>query len=131
MTQQAARKFSPIFVATITPASIEVRTSAKGDEYVVCKGAEFTRNGQDVQTRTAMAFGQSASTVRDLLVEGKPVELAVQFDGGTVKMIGAPRPAQIEANDSKPAKRPMSKKLLQACIEASGFDQNDRYDVAA
>jgi hypothetical protein len=128
MTQQAARKFSPIFVATITPASIEVKTSSKGDEYVLCAGAKFERNGHDAETRTVMAFGQSAQDVRQLLDEGKPVELAVQFNGGTIKAIGAPRPRQAAAAErQRSPKSDMPADLLQACIDAGGFDQNDRF----
>lgn len=133
MTQQAARKFSPIFVATITPATIEVKTSSKGAEYVRCAGAKFERDGHEPQIRTVMAFGQSAMDIRKLLDEGKPVELAVQFDGGTIKAIGTPRPRQAAAAvaQRKAKSRRMPAALLQACIESGGFDQNARFDQAA
>lgn len=133
MTQRTARKFSPIFVATVTPASIETKKASNGDEYLICRSATFSRPGHEPEARTLMAFGQSAQSVRDLLNAGTPVELAVQFNGGTVKMIGAPRPAQAKAADAVVSAKPrrMSKAMLQACVEASGYDQNDRYDVAA
>lgn len=129
MIPQTARKFSPIFVATITPTSIETKTSAGGADYLICTGARFERPGQDPQTRTVMAFGQSAIDVRELMAAGKPVELAVQFDGGTIKAIGAPRERQ-KTPDAK-SEKAMPKQLLLACIEASGYDQNQRFDEAA
>jgi hypothetical protein len=129
MIPQTARKFSPIFVATVTPTSIETKTSNGGADYLICTGARFERPGQDPQTRTVMAFGQSAIDVRELMAAGQPVELAVQFDGGTIKAIGAPRERQkAPATNSSKA---MPKQLLLACIEASGYDQNERFDEAA
>lgn len=129
MIPQTARKFSPIFVATITPTSIETKQSKDGAAYLLCSGARFERPGQEPQTRTVMAFGQSAKDVRDMLAAGKPVELAVQFNGGTVKVIGAPRERQAAA--AVKAKAAMPEQLLHACIDAGGFDQNDRFDEAA
>ena len=135
MTPNTARKFSPIFVATITPASIENKVSAGGANYLLCAGARFERPGQDAQTRTVMAVGQSAHDVRQLLAVGKPVELAVQFDGGTVKVVGTPRERQAAAAraeaEAAPARRQrMPKQLLLACIDAGGFDQNQRFESA-
>lgn len=134
MTPQTARKHSPIFVATITPGTIETKTSKGGAEYLLCAGARFERRDQEPQTRTVMAFGQSATVVRDLLTAGEPVELAVQFDGGTVKVIGAPRERQAAAaaKPAKPAKpapkrSAMPRQLLLACIDAAGYDQNRSY----
>jgi hypothetical protein len=96
-TTAARAPFRPIFAATITPAGIEALTSVKGKGYIKMQGAQVSRNGGEPTTRTVMAFGKSADAVRDLLVEGKPVELAVQFDGGTVKIIGEVRaPATAE-----------------------------------
>ena len=39
------------------------------------RGARFERSGQEPQTRTVMAFGPSAKDIRDLLAEGRPVDL--------------------------------------------------------
>ena len=132
MIPQTARKFSPIFVATITPTSIETKQSKDGAAYLLCSGARFERPGQEPQTRTVMAFGQSANDVRDMLAAGKPVELAVQFNGGTVKVIGAPRERQAAvAAKVKAQTKAMPEQLLLACIEAGGFDQNERFADAA
>ncbi len=83
--------FRPIFNATVTPGdSIENLKSATGTDYIkMTDAAVQTTNGSS--QRTVMAFGKSAEDVRDLLVSGEPVELAVQYDGGSVKVIGRPR----------------------------------------
>ncbi|WP_162815036.1 hypothetical protein [Erythrobacter aureus] len=94
MTAPTARRFTPVFVATITATSIETKVSGTGADYLICTDAEFLREGQAPQSRTVMAFGHSVEKVRDLLSSGQPVELAVQFDGGTIKALGAPRPKQ-------------------------------------
>src|SRR3546814_13442249 len=73
MIPQTARKFSPIFVATITPESIEIKKSHDGADYLLCSGAKFERPGQEAQTRTVMAFGRSAADVHKPLTTGKPV----------------------------------------------------------
>ncbi len=95
-TAAAAPKstFKPIFTATITPASIEALTSATGTPYLKMTGANVAREGKEDQTRTVMAFGKSVDDVRDMLVEGQPAEVAAQYDGGTVKIIGQVRERQ-------------------------------------
>src|SRR3546814_11557894 len=131
MIPQTARKFSPIFVATSTPGSIEIKKSRDGADYLLCSGAKFDRPGQEAQTRTVMAFGRSAADVHKLLTTGKPVELDVQFNGGTIKVIGTPRERQ--AATSKPTTRAhsMPKQLLPDCIDAADFDPNERSHEAA
>lgn len=94
MTTPTARRFTPVFVATITAASVETKVSGTGSDYLICTDAEFVRANEEPQRRTVMAFGPAAEKVRSLLLPGKPVELAVQFDGGTIKALGAPRPKQ-------------------------------------
>lgn len=131
MIPQTARKFSPIFVATITPESIEIKKSHDGADYLLCSGAKFERPGQEPQTRTVMAFGRSATDVQKLLTAGQPVELAVQFNGGTIKVIGTPRERQASVSKPTSGNRTMPKQLLQDCLDAGGFDQNDRFDEAA
>lgn len=84
--------FRPIFAATITPgASIENLISTKGTRYIKMVDATVSREGKEPSVRTVMAFGKSADAVRDKLIEGTPVELAIQFDGGSVKIIGEVR----------------------------------------
>src|SRR3546814_3666936 len=76
-----ARRFSPIFVATITPAAIEVREGKNG-AYAYMQGSTVTQEGRESKTMTVMAFGKSHSEVADLLNPGSPVDLAVPYDGG-------------------------------------------------
>lgn len=96
-TNNNGRQFRPIFSAVITPASIENKTSAKGTGYLLMQGATVTREGQDPKVRTVMAFGKSVDAVEGMLVEGQPVKLAVQYDGGTVRIVGQVRePAAAE-----------------------------------
>ena len=90
------RAFRPIFNATITPASIESKTSATGGNYLLMSGATVAY-GNVTQTRTVMAFGKSVADVQGMLAEGQPVELAVQYDGGSVRIVGQVRaPAAAE-----------------------------------
>ena len=94
-TNEAPRSaFRPIFPATITPASIERKQTAKGTDYLLMQNATVERDGKDAQTRTAMAFGKSVTDVESMLESGTPVELAVQFDGGTVRIVGPVREKQ-------------------------------------
>src|SRR3546814_17134690 len=126
MIPQTARKFSPIFVATITPESIEIKKSHDGADYLLCSGAKFERPGQEAQTRTVMAFGRSAADVHKLLTTGKPVELAVQFNGGTIKVIGTPRERQAATSKPTTSAHSMPNQLMQPCIEAPGSHQHTR-----
>lgn len=91
MTEQTkTRKFSPIFNAPITPTGeMTEKTTRKGVPYVRFP-AEVGMKGGPVP-RTVMAFGDQLAAVRDSLKEGQTVELAVQRDGGTIKLIGFPR----------------------------------------
>src|SRR3546814_4609317 len=95
-----ARRFSPIFVATITPAAIEVREGKNG-AYAYMQGSTVTQEGRESKTMTVVAFGKSHSEVADLLNPGSPVDLAVQYDGGTLKVIGVPREKRSEEHTSE------------------------------
>lgn len=87
----APYRFSPIFPATVTPGPVEILTGAKG-EYARMRGSKVVSARQPEKTLTVMAFGKSLEDVRDLLEEGSSVDLAVQYDGGSMKIIGLPRP---------------------------------------
>ena len=45
----------------------------------------------DVLVFRRLAAGKSHTEVAGLLRKGRPVDLAVQYDGGTVKIVGLPR----------------------------------------
>lgn len=90
------REFRPIFTATITPKTIEALKTKTGGDYLKMTGATVEYKDKS-QERTVMAFGKSIEAVGALLEVGKPVELAVQFDNGSVRIIGEVRaPAAAE-----------------------------------
>jgi hypothetical protein len=92
-TQTNARRFNPIFTATVTPASVSTRTASNGNKYAVLSGASIAFGNGRSETRTVMAFGAQRDEVASLLRKGRPVELALQRDGGTVRVVGLPRAA--------------------------------------
>ena len=89
-----ARKFSKIFPATITFGE-EVVVSETKKSVVYAKSPKATIKHPDgqVKSRTVMAFGDQLSEVQEAIFPGNTVELAVQYDRGTVKVIGFPREA--------------------------------------
>jgi len=89
--------FKPIFPAMITPGVIEEGRSNNKNRtvYLRMTGSTFKpektekqEHEQDESIRTVMAFGRSVTAVREMLVEGVPVRLACQYDGGSVRVIG-------------------------------------------
>ncbi len=98
MADQNRRKYSPIFNAVITvTGDIDEKTTSKGDPYARFQADVDMKGG--VAKWTVMAFADRLAKVRESLVPGRPVELAVQRDGGTIKVIGFPRskPTRIAA----------------------------------
>lgn len=85
-------KFRPIVNGTITPTELVedsfVNSRGGTTRYFKMLGAGFQQDGKQPTTRTVMAFGKSADAVRDQMLAGEPVRLAVQYDGGTVRIIG-------------------------------------------
>src|SRR3546814_20897134 len=79
-TSNNARRFSPIFIATITPASVSTSTAKNGNKYAVMKGATIAREGQEAKVMTAMAFGKSHTEVDKLLRKGRAVDRAVRAE---------------------------------------------------
>src|SRR3546814_10199576 len=57
MTTQTsnARRFSPIFVATITPGSVATRTDKNGNKYSYLTGATIAQANKESKQMTAMA----------------------------------------------------------------------------
>lgn len=97
-TQTKKSNFRPIYPATIVPGVIQSEISAKGDTYLVMRESQVTaiKSGKS-STRTVMVFGKSIGMVQALLETGKPVDLAVQNDGGSVKIIGEILPPKVAA----------------------------------
>lgn len=85
------RKFRPTFVVTITPTEIASSDTSKGQPYSSLKDATISRAGHADVTRTVMAFGPASSEIAEHLVPGVPVQLAVQHDGGSLRLVGRPR----------------------------------------
>lgn len=97
-TQNTKSTFRPIYPATIVPGTIESLTNAKGAPYLKMTESSVTsiKSGKQ-NTRTVMVFGKSVAMVKDMLVEGQAVDLAVQNDGGSVKIIGEILPPKVAA----------------------------------
>src|SRR3546814_3407711 len=87
MSQARARRFSPIFSATVIPDTFEPLVSATGEDYPRMS-ATLRRAGKPDMHRVVMAFGKPNRSVRHLLTPGQPVELAIQLNGGPAKVIG-------------------------------------------
>lgn len=87
------RTFRPIINAVVTPASVQTKTAANGTKYALLSKASVQIGDADPIERTVMAFGKSRDAVAGLLRKGRAVELAVQHDGGTLRVIGLPRAA--------------------------------------
>src|SRR3546814_2610692 len=82
MSQARARRFSPIFSATVIPDTVEPLVSATGEDYTRMS-ATLRRAGKPDMHRVVMAFGKPNRSVRHLLTPGQPVELAIQLNGGS------------------------------------------------
>lgn len=100
VANNAKGAFKPIFTATITPAEIETRVTASGDnagsEYGVLAGATVQTKSKTEQ-RMVMAFGKSFEDTKGMLVPGQAVELACQYDGGVVRIVGPVREKPVAA----------------------------------
>lgn len=89
---QPARRFSPIFVADVTINNPIVGGKTMKDvPFMKTPSATITKPDGSSIERTLMAFGNQLSEVESSLVEGATVKLAVQYDGGSVKIVGYPR----------------------------------------
>src|SRR3546814_10517025 len=54
-----------------------------------------------------MAFGKPNRSVRHLLTPGQPVELAIQLNGGSAKVIGLPKDNTTDVAAADPAEQAM------------------------
>lgn len=84
--------YRPTFVATVTPTDLDTGTTEGGQPYAKLKDARISRSGKPDIVRTIMAFGPAAGVASEL-EKGVPVELAVQSNGGTLRLVGLPRAA--------------------------------------
>lgn len=85
-------------LATITPATIVKGDTVNGVRYSKLQGATVVtrgKGGKPVEVvRTVMAFGPANAQVANFLRAGKTVQVMVQRDGGTFRIVGrAPKKA--------------------------------------
>src|SRR3546814_1405078 len=106
MSQARARRFSPIFSATVIPDTVEPLVSATGEDYTRMS-ATLRRAGKPDMHRVVMAFGKPNRSVRHLLTPGQPVELAIQLNGGSAKVIGLPKDNTTDVAAADPAEQAM------------------------
>ena len=87
----AKRAFSKIVPASIKfNESVSKAQTSKGVDYKKSQNATVTFENGDTVTRTVMGFGPEVMALRGL-AKGKTQRLAVQRDGGSIKIIGAVR----------------------------------------
>jgi hypothetical protein len=89
----AKRAFSKIVPASIKfNESVSKAKTTKGVDYKKSANATVTFENGDVVTRTVMGFGPEVMALRGL-AKGKTQRLAVQRDGGSIKIVGLIREA--------------------------------------
>lgn len=82
--------FKPTFVVTVTAGEVASGDTVNRQPFASVKDATISREGREDVKRTVVAFGPAAA-VLGALVPGKPVRLAVQYDGAKLRAIGVPR----------------------------------------
>jgi hypothetical protein len=86
-----ARSFSKIVPATITfNETVSKAKTVKGVDYKKSANATVAYENGKTETRTVMGFGAQIDGIKNL-AKGKTVRLAVQRDGGSVKIVGLVR----------------------------------------
>lgn len=92
MAQGRNRKYSGIFPANVTFGdNVIVSQTKKGIVYAKAKAQVEMKDGTIVP-RTVMAFGEQLMAIQPDFAAGHTVRLAVQYDNGTMKVIGYPLP---------------------------------------
>lgn len=119
MSNARARRYSPIFSATVIPDNVEPLMTTTGKDYTRMS-ATLRRDGKPDIKRTVMAFGQPNLDIRHLLNPGQPVQLAIQMNGGSAKVIGLPREIAIEAPAAVDQIQLANEAQLEATIEEVG-----------
>lgn len=89
MPQPASRK-NGIFTATVVPDEITIHEGRSGPYLRMRNAVVVTESGRKSTIRTVLAFGGTDSATARLLQPGRPVRLAVRFDGPTLKVVGLP-----------------------------------------
>lgn len=97
-TEAKAARRNRIFRAQITPTSIIESIAKNGKPYASMKAARVQTKKID-KPLTVVAFDKQLDEVRSTLAVGKTVELAVVYNGGSLKVIGLPLEKTVPAND--------------------------------
>ncbi|QAY80278.1 hypothetical protein [Sphingosinicella sp. BN140058] len=87
---QGSNAFRAIFHADVTVGAVETRTSATKGDYSYIAGSKISYKGRE-NLGVVMAFGNQRAEVLEQLVEGNTVKLALQRDGGTLRVVGFPK----------------------------------------
>ena len=77
-------------IATVVAESVERLEGEKGP-YTLMRNAVISREGHDDFVRTVMVFGNPNQRISHLIEAGIPIELAMRFNGGTMRVVGLPR----------------------------------------
>jgi hypothetical protein len=85
-------------LAKITPSTIVKGDTVRGARYSLMQNATVETRGPKgkpvSKLRTVMAFGSENAAVANILRPGKTVEVLVQYQGGSMKIVGrAPKKA--------------------------------------
>jgi hypothetical protein len=93
MTTTTKRAFSKIQPASITfTETVSKAKTSKGVEYKKSQNATVAFENGETVTRTVMGFGGAIAGLKNL-AKGKTVRVAVQRDGGSIRIVGAVREA--------------------------------------
>ena len=120
---------SRAFVATVVPETVEHLVGPKGP-YTLMRDAVVSREGKDDMVRTVMAFGNPNAQIGHLIQEGHPIDLAIRFNGGTMRVVGLPH-GEAAAADLLVAHVPGTPyaetvvKTLYGILASRGIDDHD------
>lgn len=72
------------FLATVTPSAVRKGDTKLGHRFTTLPAATVSRKGVKDITRTVMAFGRANRTLARSFKPGKPIEVMVRWDGGSL-----------------------------------------------
>lgn len=129
MTNAVASSFKKIFPATVVAPKIEILEGRNG-KYMRLRGATITTQRGKVHTRTTMAYGQCYASVVDLLKEGTPILLAIQFDGPIARIIGPAHDKPAATNDAAPSDLEEVTSQIVATLASNGVHDDQSPSIA-
>ena len=72
------------------------------------------------------AFGKAQKAFEGRLADDNPIPLKIQYNGDTMRIVGTP-----EKNEAPAAPKKKPNTLLQACIDAAGFEEHRNHYAPA